>query len=224
MKKLFAVCGLVLVLALPQAGSAQASIGIAPHIGTLGVGADVALSVSRFLTVRGGVNVQPYDPSFEVSDIDFDIFLPSPNFTALVDLHPTGGGFRITGGFVFSSENIEVEANLTASQEIGNQTFSAADIGTLTGVFDGEDVAPYLGIGFGHVGSGVVGIFFDLGVSFVGEPDVSLSANGRLATEQSVEGNEFRNELAQEERDLQDDAGVLKLYPVIQIGLSFGIF
>jgi hypothetical protein len=57
----------------------------------------------------------------------------------------------------------------------------------------------------------------DLGVAFSGEPAVTLNASGPLANDPV-----FRANLAQEEANLQEDASLVKLFPVLSIGLSIG--
>jgi len=55
-----------------------------------------------------------------------------------------------------------------------------------------------------------------IGAVYHGSPDVSLSASGPIASD-SV----FQTELAREVKDLNDKADSYKLYPVVQVGLSY---
>jgi hypothetical protein len=209
------VLTLVLLWAAPAAGQ---GIAVAGRAGTLGVGGEVSVGLSRHLGVRAGVFAQPWEPSHTFDDISWTLDLASPSWVGLVDLYPMGGGFRLSGGFVRFTADHEVRARLNAPVEIGNQTYSPDLIGTLSGVFETKDTSPYAGIGFGRLGgrSGL-GFTFDLGVAFHGEPGVRLNATGPIASQP-----EFQANLAIEERNLEDDARPFRFYPVLSFGLAIG--
>jgi hypothetical protein len=198
----------------PASGQGIAVLG---KVSTLGVGADVSFSVTRMIGLRGGVNFQPIEPSREFDDLDFTLDLASPSWMALVDLSPAGS-FRLTGGLVYFGSNHELRAELTQSVEIGSQTYTPQQVGTLTGLFETKEVAPYAGIGFGRLGGRRgLGFAVDLGVAFQGEPDVQLSASGPIASLP-----QFQADLAQEEQNIQEDAKPFRFYPVLSLALVFG--
>ena len=49
-----------------------------------------------------------------------------------------------------------------------------------------------------------------------GSPSVALSANGTKAGDST-----FQQDLAMEESDIQDDADVFRIYPVLSFGISY---
>jgi hypothetical protein len=164
------------------------------------------------------VNFQPLQPSHRFEDIDFTLDLSSPTFTALADLHPLGGGFRITGGAVYFRSSHTVRGEPLAAVDIGGQSYSPQDIGVLSGVFVTREIAPYAGIGFGRVGGRRgLGFVVDMGVAFQGEPDVELVASGPISALP-----EFRSNLAREALDIANDARAFRFYPVLSLGLAFG--
>lgn len=200
--------------ATPVAGQ----VALAGHAGTLGVGVDASFGLGEYLGIRGGVNVQPLDPSRRFEDIDFTLDLSSPTFTALVDLHPGLGGFRLTGGAVFFRTSHAVRGEPLATVEIGGQAYSPQDIGILSGEFVTREVAPYAGIGFGRLGGRRgPGLVLDLGVAFQGEPDVQLSASGPIA-----QVPEFQTNLDAEEREIAYDVRAFRFFPVLSLGFVFG--
>ena len=84
------VLGLLLVLtttALPGSLLAQVGIGVAGHVGTMGVGVDAAISPARNIGLRAGANIMPVQINGTFSDVDFSVELQSPQFMALVDLY-----------------------------------------------------------------------------------------------------------------------------------------
>jgi hypothetical protein len=186
------------------------------RVGTLGLGADVSFGVLPRLALRVGASFQPWEPSREIDDIDFELQLPSPNFMGAVDLY-LAGPLRLSAGIISFGSDIEVTGDLTQPVEIGDETYSPQEIGTLTGVFDTKNVAPWAGIGLGKSLGPGVGFTMDLGVAFSGEPEVMLNATGPLSSQPAFQAN-----LAQEEANLQEDASLVKLFPVVSIGLSIG--
>jgi hypothetical protein len=214
-RSILAVSALAAVVAAP--GAAAQGIAVAGKVSTLGVGADVSLGITPMLAVRAGVSFQPIEPSRTFDEIDFTLDLASPNYVAVVDFSPVGA-FRLSGGVVYFGSEHELRGDLNQSVQIGNATYTPQQVGTLTGVFETKELAPYVGIGFGRLGGRRgLGFAFDVGVAFQGEPDVQLSATGPIAT-QPV----FQQNLAIEEQNIQDDAKYFRFYPVISLALVFG--
>ena len=73
-----------------------------------------------------------------------------------------------------------------------------------------------MGAGFDFELFGKVGLTFDFGVLWQGDPKVSLTATGTLAAAQS-----FLDDLETERAELADEVDVLKAYPVISLGFNF---
>ena len=113
---------------------------------------------------------------------------------------------------------VDLDARPTAEQDIGDGTYTPEEIGTLSGFVEIDDVAPYVGIGWGDaLDSGKrFGLTFDIGVAYFGSPDVELTANGTLSNDPA-----FRASLARERRDIEKELGSYKYYPVISAGLYF---
>ena len=198
-------------------GYAQSnSLGV--KVSTLGLGLEAEKSFSDSIGGRLGVNYFTYDYSGTEDDIEYDFELNLKSLSALLDWHPFQGSFRISGGAVLNGNTIDANAKSAETFDIGNSTYTGAQVGTLTGKIDFENIAPYLGLGcdtsFGKDKS--FGFLFELGVIYQGSPKVDLSADGPIASNAT-----FQNELATEEKDLQSDLDVFKIYPVVAIGLSY---
>ena len=205
---------LIAAISSPAPAVAQ-NIGVAAHAGTLGLGADVALSVAPKVSVRAGANVFPFDINFESSGIDYSLDWPSPRFMLVGDFYPAGG-FRLTGGFLISSADYEVTGKLAEPVEFGDSTYAPEDVGTLTGSLDTRDVSPYLGIGFGGSASRRIGLFLDAGIAFHGRPEVSAVVDGPV---NELPG--FQEDLDTEVQEVQDDVDGFTVYPILSIGISF---
>ncbi len=192
-------------------------VGFSLHVGSLGIGADLAVAVNDNLSLRAGGNVFPFDINITESDIRYTLDLRSPSFLTVIDLSP-GGAFRVSGGLLIATRDFTIDAELAEPVDIGGTLYQPSDIGSLTGVLDTRDVAPYVGIGFGSPRGGGVRLFLDLGVALHGSPEVSAVASGPIASDP-----QFQQDLQQEVDDLQDSLSSFRVYPVLSIGLMIGV-
>ncbi|MBW3535094.1 MAG: hypothetical protein KY453_07750 [Gemmatimonadetes bacterium] len=214
------LCALALSLLVftPAALSAQRAFGVGVRAGTLGIGGDLAVGLTDNLQVRGGVGLMPIDHDATWSDIDWTLELPSSFITAGLDFFPTGGGFRISGGMVYKPDEPELRGDFTGEVEVGGQTYTGAEVGTLTGFVESGDFAPFLTLGLGRMASTGIGLYVDGGVAFQKEPDLQLTATGPIS------GNaQFQQNLAEEERSVEEDIRALRFWPILNIGLRVGI-
>ena len=198
---------LVLAAAMAAAASAQAA-GIGVRAGTTGIGADVAWDVAPTLSARLGYSALKWNHDVETSSgVDYDGKLKLSNVNTFLDFHPLGPVFRITGGFIFNDNKYDVSA-----ARLG---------GSLNGTVEpGRSAAPYLGIGWGTVSGTGVNFYADIGIMFMGSPKASLTANcGSLPPATCTQ---LRNEVAAEQRRLEDELKDFKHYPVINLGLTVG--
>lgn len=217
MTRLLTLLTCLAVMTAPAPILAQgARFGVAPHVGTLGLGADVGVAVHDRVTLRVGGGVFPSNVDITISDIKFSVDLPSPQFIGFIDLF-LAGQFRVSGGVMFSPEDLDVEGVFTGTVDIGNATYPGTDVGSLTGTIANNDVAPYLGIGWGNIAGGRIGFIVDLGVAFQGQPDVTFAADGPISQTPG-----FQADLDREVAAAEDDLNLFKYYPVVSIGLSFG--
>jgi hypothetical protein len=197
---------------------AQAAIAVGARIGTLGVGFDLTSRVTDSLNIRASFHPIPsYTFSGSDDELDYDFKLKMNTLGGLLDFHPGGGGFRLSGGLIFNKNKLTATAVPTATFDVGNHTYSAAQVGSLVGNVDFKKTAPYAGIGFGNaVSDKKIGVVFDLGVLIQGSPRVSLAASGPIASNAT-----FQQDLAIEQGDLQDDIDPIKYYPMVSIGLTY---
>jgi hypothetical protein len=199
---------LLVAAALAACGTAHAA-GVGVKIGTTGLGIDVAKNIFPTLDARVGYSGGSigYDASTSNASYSGDIKLS--NLNALLDFHPLGPLFRISGGLVFNKN--KYEATGTASGQPGS--FNAT-------VESGRSAAPYLGIGWGNVAGMGVNFYADLGVMFMGTPKASISAN--CSGLSGAQCTALQNQVSSEQQNLQDKLDRLKAYPVLTIGLTVG--
>ena len=193
--------------------------GLDVHAGTLGGGMQASYVINPYLSTRLLFNRYNYDYTGTKEQINYDFTLHLESYAAMLDWHPFAGIFRVSAGY-FSNKN---ELDALGQPQNGNYiingtTYSASQVGTLTGVISFRSYVPYLGIGWSTLGTSSTGLGFefDLGALFQGSPSAKLSASGSLAN-----NPQFQSDLAQEQDQLQNDVNFFKVYPVVTIGLSF---
>jgi hypothetical protein len=195
------------------------------RLGTLGVGVDADFRLTEQLNLRVGYSAFNYSDNLESSDVRYDGDAKLRTATALLDWHPGGSGFRVSFGAVGSNTHVDVKANPTnGTFDFNGQTFTASEVGSVRGkVEPGNSFGPYVGIGWGNAtgSQGRVSFLFDLGIIYMGSPDVNLTAAcGPAAPTGSVGCVQLQNAGSQEERDLQDDADIYEWYPVASVGFA----
>jgi hypothetical protein len=206
----------------------QAEVAIAAKAGTLGAGAEIAVGLSPRVDARFGGNLFTYSDRREASDIEYDAEAKLRTVTALLDWHPGGHGFRLTGGVVYNGNRVEGSSLTPASgvYNIGGVPVPANLVGTLDAEGDFDPVVPYVGFGWGRPVSSDrrVGFFADLGVVFQGKADVKLIP--RIPADSPINTTPGARDaldilLRREEQDLEDEASDYDLYPVVAIGFSY---
>jgi hypothetical protein len=216
-KSIFALT-VAAVVALPAGLTAQ-GFGIAARGGTLGVGGEAALALGSSAVIRGGIGLMPLELDASISGVDFILTLPETWYNVGLDLY-LGPSFRIGGGMLFKPDDPTLAGNFTTTQSIGGRNFTPEEIGTLTGVIDSKDQAPYFLIGFGKHTSSGIGLTLDIGAAFLGDPSVSLDATGGTFSDQ----DELTSRLNIEAAELEQDIGTyLNYWPIINLGLRIGI-
>ncbi len=202
-------------LLLPTLAGAQ-SVGLAARAGTLGLGGELSVDVSRRLGFRGGLGAIPFQPSGIMQNVKYEIHPPAL-VNLGVDLYPTAGKFRVSGGLLFKHD-VSLDAEAASSFEFNGQIYTPAQVGTVHGDVSWSSASPYASFGF--AGRGRLGLAFDLGAVFMGEPTVRLTSTGGSLSNTAV----FQQDLRAAQDSAQHDAGkYLKILPVMQLGIRIGI-
>jgi hypothetical protein len=199
---------------------------ITPEVSTLGVGATVTKSLTSKLNARVALNTLSLDVGGyqkRQNEVAYDANLNLLNVSTLVDYHPfKNSGFRVSTGLVFNDNNVEGKAQINDGTvfEYDGNTYTNKDIASLKGkVSFPNNVAPYLGIGWGNaVKPGKRwGFSVNLGVIFAGSPQVDLEAN---IVNESLRSQIVRD-LEVEKKELEDELKPLSIYPVLSLGVSY---
>ncbi len=196
-------------------------LGVSTGIGTLGIGVNVAKSLTPQLNGRLGFNFGKLDASRTDSGISYDSQLNLSSVQLFGDYYPfSSSGFRVTGGLVAQNNTFSVTSKPSnGNYTIDNTQYSASAVGSLTGEYKyANSIAPYIGIGIGKSTSDGFGFNADLGVMFTGAPKVSLNASNPTFNNNPITRTQLDNQVRQTESDLKG----FNVYPVISVGLSYG--
>jgi len=223
-KKRTAILLLILSVLLSCGAGCQDSgkYAVSGKASTLGLGGEFTTAVRSDINARVGLNMLDFDiDEEEIEDIEYDIELDFSSFSALADWYVFNGSFRISGGVISMDHEVDLRARGASgeTEEIGDIEYDWDDIGTLSGCVEIDDVAPYVGIGWGNplTSSRRWGFTCDLGVAFTSSPDVKLSAN---ALNPAI-ANALSADLEKERKDIEDDLDKFELYPVIAVSFFY---
>ena len=197
------------------AGAGQWHLGVSA--GTLGITPEIGYRFGEHAGLRFNSSFFDYDRSEEIDDIDYDGTLKLSSVGLMADWYPFGGSFRLSAGARANSNHIDLQAQPTANVEIGDEVYTPAQVGTLTGGVSFRDFAPALTLGWGgKLGRGFT-MGFEAGVLLQGSPKVALASSGGLLANDP----DFLVELERERASAEQDADDFKLWPVIQLHFAW---
>lgn len=202
------------------AQAAQAQVAVGGSLGSTGGTLEAQMQITPTIQLRGGYNYFEYGVDDTYDGIAYDGDLDLTTWGAFVDLRPFSNSFIVTAGAYFGDKGLKLDATPTQPVEIGNQTFTPAQVGRLNADAALKDTAPFVGFGwdttFQNSGPGM-GFKFIVGAMFTGSPDVSMTSTGGTLSNDT----NFKTQLAIEAQKLQDDIDDYKVYPVVQAGVTW---
>jgi hypothetical protein len=218
MNKSFLATCLISTLTLcaaPCFASSADDWGVNLKAGTLGAGVELSKSLSDKFSVSLGFNSYNYKTTDNTNGIDYDFKYELQSMGLLGNYHPFAGAFRFTGGVLYNNNELKLTGKPSAGSTytINGVTYTAAQVGTLTGTLTFNKTAPYLGLGWGNRPGSKFGLSADLGVLYQASPKLALTATGASAG--------LSSDLEQERKKAESDLADFKWYPVLSLGLYF---
>jgi hypothetical protein len=197
-------------------GAMAADFGIGVKAGTLGAGVELGMSLTDSINARIGLNSYTRSESRTEDGVDYDGDLKLNSTALLLDWHPFTGTFKVSAGYVFNSNELEMNGQLNDADtyDIGGTSYTGAQLGKLTGSVD-MGSGPYVGFGWGNLPAKGLGFTFEVGVFQQGAPSVSLAATDPFNLVSDAD-------LQAEEKNLEDDLSEFEVFPVVSLGLSYG--
>lgn len=203
-----------LFAALPAQADDNLWFGV--RAGTLGLGLEATWRPVPYLDLRGGVNRYSFDDDRSEAGITYDGEFDLDTWYATLNLRAPMTPFRLTAGYFRNNNEVSLASRGGDTIEVGGEVYPIEQVGTLSGAVTFDSGAPYAGVGMDFRIFDTVGLSFDLGVMFQGEPRVGLSASGPIASDPL-----FQESLETERRELEAELEDYDLYPVAMIGFHW---
>lgn len=208
---------------------AQAEQAISGSLGSTGVGVEWITPFNDALRARVMLTYMAVQIDLDEDDIDYTADFSSANFGAVLEWHPFESGFRVSGGLVGTNFGFDLESESSQqSYNIGNDTYT----GTLQ--LDGDvefaSVAPYLAVGWSSdLDDYGLYLGLELGVLYVGSPNLSLNASGEVISDDFNGGRpvnaansaDFQADLERERENLEDALQDYSFYPILTLSVGY---
>ncbi len=209
----FTTC--IALLAAFAAGPAVADndFGVGIKADTLGIGLEGTWRPLPYFDLRVGANGYDYDDDGSQAGINYDATLELDTVYATANLRFPLSPFRVTAGLVSNGNELTMASTDAATVDLGGTVYTAADVGNLTSTTSFKSTSPYVGVGYDFSMLGKVGLNFDLGVLWQGDPSVTLQADGLLANDPG-----FQAALEAERVELVDEMKDFRAWPVVSLG------
>lgn len=201
------------------AASANDNLWFGAKVGTLGIGVEARWQPIPWLDLRAGANRYDYDDDGAQAGIAYDATLELDTLYATANLRFPLSPMRLSLGVFDNGNALVLESRETGNFVIGGQTYASSDVGQLRSTSSFDSPSPYLGLGFDFELMDRLGLNLDLGVLWQGDPAVTLTADGVLASDPA-----FQQALENERQELESESEDFKAWPVISLGLHFNFF
>lgn len=206
-----------LVLGLASgAATADDDFWLGAKAGTLGLGIEASWRPVPYLDVRAGANGLSVDRDGSEAGIDYRGEADLRTVFATANFRVPLSPFRMTAGIFYNGNEMTMVSKDTSTYQIGSQTYTADEVGTLRANATFDEWAPYAGIGFDFRVFDTVGMHIDAGVLHQGDPNVTMNSDGSAASDP-----QFQQQLEEERVEFQESVDDYEFYPVISIGFSF---
>ena len=217
--RIVVVAAVTMAVAAAMAATARAQtapFGVGPTIGTLGAGLEGSLRVGPNLGLRLDGSALDFGANRTISGVPYKFDAKLRSGGPVLDVYPFGGGFRLSGGVRIDGNRADVTSTPSSNIQVGSNTYTPAELGTLSGSVKYNRVAPYVGLGYGGRVASWLELGFDAGVLYQGKPKVSLGATGAFANDPTLQAD-----LAQQRAAIQSKINWTEWYPVLMLSALF---
>lgn len=221
---------------LPACLPAQPQIGVGVSAGTLGIGPQGAVSITKLSNIRGGANFFSYDDDFTKDGIRYNGSLKLRSVQLTCDQYfPHFGGFHISpGALLYDGNSGHATAQVPggSSFSLGSTTYYSSNANPVTGTggIAFNKAAPMVLIGFDNLvprSNRHFGVNLDLGVVFQGSASAKLNLAGTAclnpaqtaclnASDSTVQAN-----VLAEQNKINKDLDPFRYYPIVSLSFSY---
>lgn len=209
--------------------------GIGFTTSLLGMGANVAVPVTKRSNVRVGFTTFNYSRGFNKDGVAYTGKLGLHSVQALYDFFPFGGAFHVSpGALIYNGNGVTANANVPggSSFSLGSSDYvsSAANPIAGNGKIEFNKAAPMFLIGFGNLARRSerhFGMTFDIGAAYQGAGRTRLNFAGNACDSTGLNCQNistdpsFQSNMLAEQNKINRSIAPFKFYPVISIGFGY---
>ena len=195
---------------------------LAPTLGTDGVGGELSFLATRSLVLRARGNWLGVRQGKTFDNVHYSGRLKYATGGVFLDLHPLPGiahPLFIGAGVIKGERRVSILATPQGSISYGGHSYTAAQLGTVSGEIRPSTTAPFIGAGFDNTydTEGSFGFRLLAGVAASSRPSVTLRSSGGLLSASPI----LNADLAAEEAKIKGAADYLRYYPVVSTGIAY---
>ena len=214
--------------------SPRRGIGAGVKVSSLGVGAELAVAVTRRTNLRAGVNAFSYSHGFSNDGISYAGSLRLQSAEAHYDWYPLGG-IHFSPGLIAYNRN-----KLTATASVpGGSTLTLDGVQYMSdpsnpvsgnGKIELNKVAPTFMLGLGNLvrrRGRRFSVNFEVGAAYVGPPQATLNLGGGVCTTSGLNCRTIASDstvqanVAAEQSKINHNISLLRFYPLISLGFGY---
>jgi hypothetical protein len=193
--------------------AAPPRIQIAVSAGSLGIGPELTYRPTPMLGVRASAGFLNASHKVNSGGVDYNGALTLQNYGAMIDLYPFQGHFRISAGLRVNQNRLKLTATPSGPTTIGGNTYTPAQIGTMSGLVKTSQIAPMATVGWAGGLTRGIKMSLDLGAMLSGSPRVSnLTTTSNLISPA---------DLAAEQTKINNTVHKYSIYPVVQASIGY---
>ena len=187
-------------------------------VGTEGVGIQGTTAIiPRTLNLNVGFDYLHLSHSFHTSNVNYNAGVNLQGEPITVSWFPFQGSFNLTAGVFINQNGFNVTGTPTSgTYTLNGTTYTAQQVGTLSGKTHFNGAAPYVGIGWGDpMDGGRLTFTANVGAIYEGAPNVSLNATGAASNPQ------LASDVQAEQNSLNNKVSGYQWWPVMGVGLMY---
>ncbi|MGB3626742.1 MAG: hypothetical protein WA989_12985, partial [Henriciella sp.] len=201
-------------IGMPGFSQASLSPGQIATSGTI----ERQVRLNDFVDVRAAADVieikrlQPTTDQPEARELEFE------SLGTFVDVRPFQNQFVISGG-IYSGDRSRIDNPTAYRPRNGKSIYTPEAPGTLKMAVKGEDVAPFLGLGFDTTADAQRGWGMKAmaGALFSGSPQVAMTSRNGPQSADSIVRMQLERELLSTDELVEEKM----VHPVVQLGLTY---
>ncbi len=222
MSKYLSALAVLTALASPALAHADIfnnDVAVSLGVGTEGLGGEVAVPLVRHtINLNIGYSGFSHDFNFNADDANFHAHLQLGAVPIVLAWYPFHNNFSIDGGAYINLNQVTAHATPDAggSYTINGDTYTAAQVGSMSGKTHFNAVAPYVGIGWGDPFEGGRWTFLaNAGAIYEGNANVHLVATGAASNPQ------LAHDVAEAQHQVNSKLNFLNWWPVVTVALAY---